>query len=69
MQVDLIISPFRSDIGVRYRSHQRRSIKNLFLKISQYSQEHILSPAALLKRGTNTGVFLLILRSVSEDLL
>ena len=56
---------------VRLRSsHLRCSIKKLFLKISQFSQEstcvrvsfliklHDFSPATLLERDSNTGAFL-----------
>ena len=51
-------------------SHRKCSIKKLFLKVSQYSQENIcvrvsfltklqtFSAATLLKRDSNTGVFL-----------
>ena len=54
-------------------SHWRCSMKNLFLKILQYSQENncwipflikmlTFRPAALLKRDSNVGVFLCILQ-------
>ena len=50
----------------RRRGHQRCSIKKLFLKISQYSQ--VLWPATLLKRDSNTCIFLWILRNFQERL-
>ena len=43
-------------------SHRRRSIKKLFLKISQCSQENTcvgVSSSTFLKRDSNTGVLLL----------
>ena len=47
-----------------YRSsHRMCSIKKLLLKISQYSQENTWRPATLLKRDSNTGAFLWILRN------
>ena len=67
------------DKNERFRSnHKRCSVKNLLLKISQYSQENTLCwslflikpqvfrPATLLKRGSNTDVFQWILRNCSE---
>ena len=44
----------------------RCSSKEVFLKVSQYSQKNIWRPVTLLKRNSNTGVFLWILRNVSE---
>ena len=46
-------SPFRS-------SHRKCSIKQVVLKVLQYSREntYVGMPAALLKRDFNTGVFL-----------
>ena len=41
--------------------------EKLFLKISQYSKERF-RPATLLKTGSNTGVFLWILRNFQEHL-
>ena len=49
--------------GARHRvSHQRCSMKKLFLKILQYSQENLSNkvagrPVTLLKRDSNTDVF------------
>ena len=40
--------------------------KKLFLKISQYSQENC-RPPTLLKRDSNTGVFLWLLRKFFEE--
>ena len=43
-------------------SHRSCSVKKLFLKILQYSQENTCVPATVLKRDSTTGVFLWILR-------
>ena len=59
----------------------RRSVKNLFFKISQYSQENkcvgvsflikmqTFRPATLLKGDSNTGVFLTIFRKIFKTYL
>ena len=63
-------------------SHQRCSIKKLFLKSMQYLQEtpvleslfnkvagvQVIRPSTLLKRDSNTGIFLWILQNIYEHL-
>ena len=78
--VQRILSSHKSIIN------SKRSTRKLFIKISQYSQEntcdatsflikmHVFSPPALLKRDSNTGVFLWkflrtsILKNISKRL-
>ena len=64
LNVFIMTVPFWDPIKKFRRSHQRCSIKKLFLKIPQYLQETICVevPATLLKRDSNVGVFLSILR-------
>ena len=56
------------------RSHQRWSIKKLFLKIWQYSQENTYTGVSFnhdchcIKRDSKTGVFLWILQNFEEHL-
>ena len=55
------------------QTYWRCSVKKVFLKISQYSLEHICDgqafrSATLQKRNSNTGVFLWILRNFYEHL-
>ena len=63
---------FKIASGVPKAAVRRCSSEKVFLKISQYSQENTCVGVSflikLLKRDSNTGVFLRILRTFKEQL-